>query len=95
MYRKPRPAGGSHRAELGGARYPKYTIDGNGDQVDYFSFSITEPRQVSLGLRQLDFDADLVLEDSEGAVIRDSRKDGTAIEAITQTLLEGTYYIRV
>ena len=63
--------------------------------MDYFSFSLTEPKRVTLGLRQSDFNADLSLEDSQGETIQRSTKRGTANEAITQTLLEGTYFIRV
>ena len=81
--------------ELTEAQFPKYTINGDDDQVDYFSFSLTEPKRVSRGLKQLDFDADLVLEDSGGATLRRSQKEGTDNEAITRTMLEGTYYIRV
>ena len=50
---------------------------------------------MNLGLRQLDFNADLVLEDGDGDTLKETRKDGTAQEAITATLLEGAYYIRV
>ncbi len=80
---------------LGETRYPKFTINGDDDRVDYFSFSLTAPKRVNLGLRQLDFNADLVLEDGDGATLKETRKDGTATEAITATLLEGAYYIRV
>ena len=76
-------------------QFSSYTIKGGNDSVDYFKFSITEPKLVTLGLRQLDFDADLILEDSEGTVLGGSSKDGVANEAKVATLLEGTYYIRV
>ena len=81
--------------DLDGTQFPKCEINGEGDPVDYFSFSLTEPMRVSLALRQLDFDADLSLEDGEGETIRQSLKSGTANEAITRTLLERIYYIRV
>ena len=80
---------------LSSARFSRHTIKGGNDRVDYFKFSITEPKLVTLGLRQLDFDADLVLEDSEGTALGESRNDGAANEAKVATLLEGTYYIRV
>ena len=76
-------------------QFPKYTIDGDNDRVDYYRFELTEPKEINLGLRQLDADADLALEDSEGGNIKRSRKSGTANEAIHTTILEGTYYIRV
>ena len=76
-------------------QFPKYTIDGDNDRVDYYRFELTEPKDINLGLRQLDADADLALEDSEGGNIKRSRKSGTANEAIHTTIPEGTYYIRV
>ena len=63
--------------------------------MDYFKFSITEPKLLHIGLRQLDFNADLILEDSEGTALGESRNDGAANEVTVATLLEGTYYIRV
>ena len=38
-------------------KYPTYTIDGVDDTVDYFRFTITEPKRVTVGIRQLDSDA--------------------------------------
>ena len=80
---------------LSSARFSRHTIKGGNDRVDYFKFSITEPKLVNLGLRQLDFNADLILEDSEGTALAESRNDGAANEVTVATLLEGTYYIRV
>ena len=80
---------------LSSARFSRHTIKGGNDSVDYFKFSITEPKLVNLGLRQLDFDADLILEDSDGTALGESRNDGAANEVNVATLLEGTYYIRV
>ena len=77
------------------ARFPRYTIDGVDDLVDYFRFTLTEPKRVYLALRQLDYDAALSLEDDEGNQTRAKTKPGTASEAIARVLLEGTYYIRV
>ena len=76
-------------------QFSSYTINGGADLVDYFKFSITEPKRLHIGLRQLDFNADLVLEDSEGTVLGESSKDGVANEAKVATILEGAYYIRV
>ena len=81
--------------DLQGTRFPKYSINGDDDVVDYFRFTLTGPMRVDLGLRQLDQNADLSLENSEGNTIKRSNKGGTNIEAITRTLLEGSYYIRV
>ena len=76
-------------------QFSSYTIKGGNDSVDYFKFSITEPKLANLGLRQLDFNADLILEDSEGTALGESRNDGVANEAKVATILEGAYYIRV
>ena len=80
---------------LQGPRFPQGTLDGDTDQVDYYRFTLTEAKQVGLGLRQQDANADLYLEDADGTVLHSSTNDGTANEAITETLLAGTYYVRV
>ena len=81
--------------DLSGPRFPNASLDGNGDRIDYFRFTLTEAKEVGLGLRQQDADADLFLEDAEGNVLYSSTVDGTANEAINETLLAGTYYVRV
>ena len=81
--------------DLDGPRFPNASLNGNGDQVDYFRFTLTEAKEVGLGLRQQDADADLFLGDADGNVLYSSTVDGTANEAITETLLAGTYYVRV
>ncbi len=80
---------------LDGPRFPNASLDGDGDGIDYFRFTLTEAKEVGLGLRQQDADADLFLEDAEGNVLYSSTEDGTANEAINETLLAGTYYVRV
>ena len=81
--------------DLSGARFPKAYLDGDGDRVDYFKFTLTEAKKVGLGLRRQDADADLVLEDAEGKVVASSTESGTAKEWISQTLAAGTYFVRV
>ena len=81
--------------DLAGPRFPDASLDGGGDRIDYFRFTLSEAKTVGLGLRQQDADADLFLEDAEGNVLASSTADGTANEAITETLLAGTYYVRV
>ena len=49
---------------------------------------------MGLGLRRLDADADLVLEDAEGNELHSSRRAGTAKEWLSATLLTGEYFIR-
>ena len=79
------------------ARSPAYEINGYGDQLDYYKFTLTEPREVSLSLTELDQDADLLLmKDSTSlTLLGESRTDGTDNEDITQTLLEGSYLVLV
>ncbi len=81
--------------DLGGPRFPRASLDGEVGEVDYFRFTLSEAKEVGLGLRQLDADADLILEDAEGRVLHRSEEDGTANEWISETLLAGTYYVRV
>ena len=81
--------------DLAGARFPAASLDGDDDRIDYFRFTLTEAKEVGFGLRQQDADADLFLEDAEGTVLYSSTADGTANEWIAQTLLAGTYYVRV
>ena len=82
-----------HRAP--GPRFPRGTMDGSADQVDYYRFTLTEAKRVGLGLRQQDADADLYLEDADGNVLYRSTTSGTGNERIAQTLLAGTYFLRV
>ena len=80
---------------LQGPRFPLGTLDGSDDRVDYYRFTLTEAKRVGLGLRQQDADADLHLEDADGTVLYSSTSSGTANERIAETLLAGTYYVRV
>lgn len=81
--------------ELDGPRFSAASLDGDGDRVDYFKFTLTDAKKVGLGLRRQDEDADLYLEDADGKVLASSTEEGTANERISETLLAGTYYIRV
>ena len=80
---------------LQGPRFPQGTVDGADDGVDYYRFTLTEAKRVGLGLRQQDADADLFLEDANGTVLYRSTNAGTTNEKIEETLLAGTYYVRV
>ena len=80
---------------LQGPRFPRGTLDGDADRVDYYRFTLTEAKRVGLGLRQQDADADLYLEDANGNVLYRSTTSGTGNERIAETLLAGTYYLRV
>ena len=76
-------------------QFPTNALDGDGDAVDYYSFTLTEAKKVALALRQLDANADIHLEDAEGTVLHSSAAQGTAKEWISATLPAGTYYVRV
>ena len=80
---------------LDGPRFLRGTLDGSGDKIDYYRFTLTEAKRVGLGLRRQDADADLFLEDADGNVLHSSSASGTSNEAIPVTLLAGTYYVRV
>ena len=80
---------------LDGPRFLQSSVDGDGDRIDYYRFTLTEAKEIGLGLRRQDANADLFLEDADGTVLYRSTEAGTSNEAITETLLAGTYYVRV
>ena len=59
-----------------GPRFPRGRLDGEGDQVDYYRFTLAEAKRVVLGLRQQDADADMFLEDSDGNELYGSTASG-------------------
>ena len=65
------------------------------DTNDYYRFSISENKNLSLTLTGLDDDADVELLDSTGALVAESGEFGTTSENLQAQLLAGTYYIRV
>ena len=71
------------------------SVDGTSDLVDYYSFTLTAPKEVGLGLRRQDADGDLYLEDGDGTVLYRGEGAGSASESITETVSSGTYYVRV
>ena len=75
--------------------FPTYTIDGDDEVVQFFSFTLTEPKFVDIALNQMGYDADLALEDEVGKRVRESTASGASNESVGGVLLEGTYYIRV
>ena len=70
-------------------------VDGADDSVDYFRFSLSEPRLVVLRLRRMEFDADLFVEVPSGWVLASSQKNGTVKELISIGLAAGDYLVRV
>ena len=66
----------------------------DGTHVDYYGFTLANPRQVTITLRSTDFDAYLVLFSAAAQVIEQDDDDGGGEDAqIVRTLAPGTYYI--
>ena len=79
-----------------GVTFLKDTLDGTGsEQVLYYGFTLEEALDVNVGLRQLDYAADLFLEDANAQVLYESLEAGTTNERIAEVLPAGTYYVRV
>ena len=78
----------------GGLRKLAQTVGTEGDGVDYYRFTLSEAREVRLGLKLRQGDAELYLEDAEGNVLARSMAHA-GYEAAVRTLLPGTYYVRV
>ena len=70
-------------------------MDGTDDAVDYFKFSLSEPKLVDVRLRRLQLDADIFLEDSLGTVLASGQETGTTNERISEGLNAGQYFLRV
>ena len=75
-------------------RFPVGSMQGDDDTVDYYRFTLDEPRSLVLGLRQLDFDADLHLEGEDGTLLDSSENTGLINETIIFHLYPGVYFIR-
>ena len=75
-------------------RFANARLGGSRGTAALWRFELSEPRKMGLGLRRLDADADLVLEDAEGNELHSSRRAGTAKEWLSATLLTGEYFIR-
>ena len=82
-------------AASGRSRVHRDSVDGGTDGTDYFRFTLSEARTVTLNLRKQDANADLHLEDENGTVLQSSTRKGTRNEGIEATLEAGTYYVRV
>ena len=80
--------------DLASPRFPKASLDGDGDWIDCFKFTLAEAKKVGLGLRRQDANADLFLEDAQGNVLYSGTNDGRRT-VISKTLAAGTYYVRV
>ena len=80
---------------LTGTTYLAGSLDGDEDRSDYYSFTITDTLKFNSILGHQDANANLFLEDSNGAVIESSGNSGTSDDSITTTIDAGTYYIRI
>ena len=78
----------------GGLRKLAQTVGTEGDAVDYYRFTLSEAREVRLGLKLRQGEAELSVEDAEGNVLARSMAYA-GYEAAVRTLLPGTYYVRV
>ena len=71
------------------------SVNGASDRLDYFRFTLTAARTVELALRRQDANGDLYLEDGDGNGLASSENGGDANESIAESLVAGTYYVRV
>ncbi|MYA60803.1 MAG: ABC transporter permease subunit [Chloroflexi bacterium] len=80
---------------LTGTTYLAGTLDGDEDRSDYYSFTIDDAMKFKTVLAHQDANADVFLEDANGAVLQSSENSGTSDDTIATTIDAGTYYIRV
>jgi hypothetical protein len=66
-----------------------------GDGSDFYSFSLSDSREVSLSLGGMSSDVDIILRDSDGNEVASSRRGGRAGENITANLDAGEYTVEV
>lgn len=67
----------------------------NRDQVDYYRFTLSEEKSLSITLENLTDNLGLELLDGSGTTIFDSRNSGKRNEIIEQDLEAGTYFVGV
>ena len=67
----------------------------DGDDIDYYRFTLSEAREVRLGLFHRQGDAALSLEDADGTVLGSAVEYRSGAEAVVRTLGPGTYYVRM
>ena len=76
---------GSHTGELSTAS----------NANDYYRFTLSDTRTMSLSVNELTADANLTLYDELGVEIERSEQPGKVDESIYRTLWAGTYYVRI
>jgi hypothetical protein len=65
------------------------------DRNDWYKFTTTRTRYVTLALKDINGDFDLQLCNAKGKVLKTSAEDGDTNESIIKRLKAGTYYARV
>ena len=65
------------------------------DRLDYWGFTLSEPRTLHVWLEVLEGDLDLFVEDLDGTVLRASRTGGIADESLEVTLAAGSWHMVV
>ena len=81
--------------EFQGPHFSLGTVDGDADGIEYYRFTLTEAKQVGLGLRRQDANADLFLEDADGTVLYSSTNSGTPTRRSRRRCSRGPDYVRV
>ena len=81
--------------DLGGPSLINDSVEKRADSEDWFSFTLTATRSVTLILDEQDYNADLILEDETGNELYASRDLGDGGDYINADLEPGTYYIGV
>ena len=92
------PAGAQDLGDITGFDTPREhegQVGGDGAKVAYYRFTLSQAREVRLGLGHREGDADLYLEDAAGAVLGRAVDYAPGWEAVVRTLDAGTYYVRV
>ncbi|NGZ28354.1 MAG: hypothetical protein G8345_15875, partial [Magnetococcales bacterium] len=79
---------------LSGIQYLQGWV-GEGDDSDYYSFSLTSDSTFSLYMSGMTGDADVYVLNSNNSVVASSTLGGSLDETVGGTLVAGTYYIRV
>ena len=70
-------------------------LNGRDDEVDYYTFSLSETKLVGIGLRAMRRDADLFIENSSGDTLSWSRNSANTDEWLNAALPAGSYFVRV
>ncbi len=68
---------------------------GAADKLDFYKFTLTASKTVTLLMTKLKADADIFLLNKSGKVIASSENDGVTNESIIKKLAAGTYFIKV